>query len=388
MKVLSVAWTIYDDRLQDFMGNCTGGGLVIKNVCEYIGKKEESYLLLGKKVLPEIKLDNITIVKTDYNPEMKNVKGDNSNYISYMTLVFEKAVQEIQPDIINFHGYGEWALACIKNVCLKKKLPYVVTEHLFISRADTFGGYRENVELADVLYRIPGIKIIAVSSGMKKKIGHDFPEIPESNVQVILNGTDFCAEQVLSDYREKYGLGNKKILLCVGTILERKNQMQLVSVYSKLPEELKQNLKIVFCGNESAAMKGKLQEAIRKAGLENELLYVGAMSSEDMKKMYSIADGLVMPSMAEGLSIAALEAIAYGLPVIMFADSECAEDLNDEKVVAMAFERSDEGLMAAIVEWFNKNWDKEYIRKYAKYFTMERMADDYLKYYKTRIENK
>lgn len=34
--------------------------------------------------------------------------------------------------------------------------------------------------------------------------------------------------------------------------------------------------------------------------------------------MYSIADGLIILSLAEGLSVAALGAIAYGLLIIMF----------------------------------------------------------------------
>lgn len=384
MKILSVAWTIYDERLKDFMGNCTGGGLVIRNICEYLGRREESFLMIGKIVLPEIKIGNINIVKTNANPNMKNIKGSNRKYIEYMTDMFEEAVNEIKPDIINFHGYGEFAISCIKKVCQRRNLLYVVTDHLFISKQDAFGGYEESIRAAQILYNIRNIKIITVSNGMKNKILNDFIQIPKENIQTILNGTDFTPKKIESNYKEKYDIKDKMILLCVGTLLERKNQMQIVSAFLKLPLNIRNNLSVIFCGNDR--LQGRLQKSIEERGLEKNLIYVGAVSSEEMKKYYSIANGLIMPSFAEGLSIAALETIAYGLPVIMFKDSECAEDLNDEKVVCFASNRSDEKLAEAIQNWYYTNWDYEYIKNFSKNFTMERMAQDYLEYYKMILQ--
>ena len=92
-----------------------------------------------------------------------------------------------------------------------------------------------------------------------------------------------------------------------------------------------------------------------------------------------------MSSLAEGLSIAALEAIAYGLPVIMHQDSECADDLNDENVVCFAQGRSSKDLAKAMVRWYQKEWDRESIVRYSKKFTMERVAKDYLDYYTQRL---
>lgn len=111
------------------------------------------------------------------------------------------------------------------------------------------------------------------------------------------------------------------------------------------------------------------------------MLYAGALQNEEMKDFYSIADALIMPSYAEGFSIAALEAIAYGLPVIMYADSECADDLNDPRVTCFADSHSDASMGKAIHEWYEKTWDSEYIKRYSKRFTMDEMAENYLKFY-------
>lgn len=149
------------------------------------------------------------------------------------------------------------------------------------------------------------------------------------------------------------------------------------------PFSVQKNLKILFCGKDR--MNGKLQKEIVDAGLQDSLIYAGAVSSEEMKKYYSVVDGLIKSSYAEGLSLAALEAIAYGLPVIMFKDFECAEDLNDDKVVCFANERSDACLADVIEAWYEREWDKKYIMEYSQYFTMERVADDYIRYYKKRL---
>ena len=129
-------------------------------------------------------------------------------------------------------------------------------------------------------------------------------------------------------------------------------------------------------------LKGALSEAICQSENQKNLIYAGAVSSEEMKEYYSIADGLIMPSFAEGLSIAALEMIAYGKPIIMFSDSECVDDLNDPKISVLAKERTNAGLAKAIEKWYFQEWDTEYIKKFSDYFSMERVTEDYLTYYK------
>lgn len=383
MKILSMAWTIYDSRLQEFCDNYSGGGLAIKNICEYIGRLHESYLFIGRFKMPELKLGNIHIVDTTSYQDIQDCDiNDNEKHLKTMTYAFEKIVEELQPDIVNFHGIGELMQRCIK-ICTNRNIPYVYTDHLYISLDTKMQGYDMNIKWEKQIYTIPDIKVITVSTGMRNKILQDFPQISSENISVIRNGTDFVATKMDENLREKYDLRNKKLLLCAGTLNYRKNQCQIVSAFQLLSLNLQEKIKVLFCGKDS--MKGVLQENIIKAGLQDKLIYAGALSSEEMKKYYSIADGLIMPSYAEGLSIAALEAITYGIPIIMFQDSECADDLNDDKVVCFANQRTDECLARAIEQWYIKLWDKQYIIRYSKQFTMERVAEEYIKYYSKQL---
>ena len=378
-----MAWTIYDSRLPMFSNNYTGGGLMIKNICEYIGRLHESYLFIGRYKVPEMIIGNIHIVGTEIYPDIQDdLCNPDDKHIKTMEKAFEAVVDKIKPDIVNFHGIGGLMQRCVE-VCINKKIPYVYTDHLFVGGAE-IQGYDKNRKWEKEVYNIPDLKVIAVSSGMKTKILQNYPTILSKNITVIKNGTDFIAEWQDSDLIKKYDLKNKKVLLCVGTINYRKNQCQVIRSFQMLPLSIQNKVKVVFCGKDS--MNGILQECITASGLQDKLIYAGAVSSEDMKKHYSIADGLIMPSYAEGLSIAALEAIAYGLPVIMFSDSECAEDLCDKEVVCFAKERTDSCLSAEMINWYEKKWDKEYIIKYSRYFTMERVAEDYINYYTEILE--
>ena len=236
MKVLSVAWKIYDDRLQEFCNNCTGAGLVIKNLCEYIGRIHESYLFVGCVKLPGLELGNIHIVDTaSYFNEKNKCVDSKERHLELMIQAFEKAINEIKPDIVNFHGIGELMQYCLE-ICEKKCVPYVYTEHLFIQLDSPFNGYERNINWEKQVYTIPNLKIITVSTGMKKKIIHNFPQISSKNVYVIKNGTDFLAIQKESNIRQRHGLNNKKVLLCVGSINDRKNQRQVIRAFRLLPD--------------------------------------------------------------------------------------------------------------------------------------------------------
>ena len=72
----------------------------------------------------------------------------------------------------------------------------------------------------------------------------------------------------------------------------------------------------------------------------------------------------------------------------MFADVECAKDLDDERVTSLAKERTDKSLANAIEKWLNTDWDANYIMKYASQFSMDRVADEYISCYKDVINTK
>ena len=380
MRILSYAWYIYDPNLKPFNKNYTGGGLVVRNLCNYIGEHHESYLFLGQVIEPELVVDNINIVKTDYDITQKNVKGDNKEYIAYMTDIFEKAVKNIQPDIINFHDYGDLAQSLVRHVCSKLQIPYVITCHLYEAKSVEYGGYEDAQEVSKKLLKLPNIKIITVSNGMKRKILEDYGDYDEKRLIPILNGTDFKADRRSDTLKKELGIGNKKVLLCVGSIGNRKNQIQLLRVF-KQDAILREKVCVIFCGKQAVRSTYNIKDEIEKADLMDCMLYAGALQNEEMKDFYSISDALIMPSYAEGLSISALEAIAYGLPLIMYADSECADDLNDPRVTCFADSHSDASMGKAIHEWYGKTWDSEYIKSYSKRFTMDEMAGNYLKFY-------
>lgn len=376
MRVLSVTWGIHDDNIQGLATNLTGAGIVIHNICECIGRRCDSYVMIGNTAMKADKSGNIQYLAN--NLESLTEK-DNEKRLNLLIEGFNKNVELIKPDIINFHGTGDFIFNCIK-ICIKREIKYVVTIHLYIEKKLNIPGTEKAKKYLSDIFSLPTVNVMAVGNGMREKILTDFPHVGKDNIYVIANGTDYIAVRSDESIKRKLGIENKKILILAGTINARKNQLQVVEAYKLLSDDLKCKIAVVFCGKDS--LDGRLQEAIDTSGYKHMLHYVGAIPATDMYKYYSIADGYIMPSLAEGLSIACLEALRYGIPQIMFKDSECAEDLSDPKVCVLAEERSSEALSRAIERWYDTNWDMEYIKRYSQYFSMERVADDYIEYYK------
>ena len=385
-----MTWSIYDQRIEKFAKDANGGGMVIRDLCEFCGRQEESYLFIGAIKLPKMTLGNIHVVNTEkYDDIINDTLPKEEQWLKTMSYAFEQTLFEIKPDIVSFQGIGKLAYYCIK-LCIDHSIPYCYTEHLYCGL--DFNTHSEEIvkrtaKWVNDIYTIPNINIIAVSTGMKNKILKDYPEL-KNQVVAIANGTDFKPEKKTSNLKNKYNIGNNKVLLCVASIQKRKNQLQIIRAMKLIPTEIRKKITILFCGpiSKNQDYYTQMQNDISESGLEKQCIYAGNLSSEEIKKYYSISNGLILPSFAEGLSIAALENIAYGQPVIIFKDSECYEDLNDDKTVQIAEKRTDACLADAILKWYEKDWDNDYIREFSKYFTMERMAKEHIDYYRTLLK--
>jgi glycosyltransferase involved in cell wall biosynthesis len=101
-----------------------------------------------------------------------------------------------------------------------------------------------------------------------------------------------------------------RLLLCVARLAPEKGIATLIDAMRHLPENVVLN--IAGEGSERA----RLTQQIQSNGLENRVMLLGEVSKTEIEKRLAQSDIFCQPSLQEGLGIAALEAMAAGLPVV------------------------------------------------------------------------
>ena len=123
------------------------------------------------------------------------------------------------------------------------------------------------------------------------------------------------------DLVERYRLKSAPTILCVGRLVKRKGQDKLISALPKIKEEFP-NVKLLVVGE--GPLGKKLFKLVKKLGLEDNVIFTGRVSYEELPKYFRVGDIFAMPARTrnfglevEGLGIVYLEASATGLPVIV-----------------------------------------------------------------------
>lgn len=110
--------------------------------------------------------------------------------------------------------------------------------------------------------------------------------------------------------RAELGISNDAIvLLSVGEINENKNHATVIKALVKLNNP---NISYVICGE--GLKESYLRNLVRKFCLEKQVKLLGFR--KDVAEICRVADIFAFPSHREGLGLAALEAMASGLPII------------------------------------------------------------------------
>lgn len=195
--------------------------------------------------------------------------------------------------------------------------PYIAHIHLDIDPSGLFGfllkPYKK-IFLKKVLKS--ATKIICLTEPQKKLIASKYA-LPLESIVVIPNGV-----------AETYFVGEKtkknKIphLLFVGRLAAQKNLPLLIEAISQMQSCV--NLDIVGEGEERV----NIEALITKYQLQNVLLH-GKKTGQELIELYKSADIFVLPSLKEGVSLAMLEALAAGLPVVASDSPDIREILAD-----------------------------------------------------------
>ena len=112
-------------------------------------------------------------------------------------------------------------------------------------------------------------------------------------------------------------------ILYVGSVIRRKNLLNVVKTYKILPDDLK--LPLVIVGRADNAYKQNIIEYIRQNQLDKYIIWLENISNNDLPAIYQKASLFIYPSQYEGFGIPVLEALFSKVPVITSNTSSLPE---------------------------------------------------------------
>ncbi len=149
--------------------------------------------------------------------------------------------------------------------------------------------------------------VTANSAGLRK-LAHQ--TLPTLNISLVYNGVDTNFFHPSETARGGFEIG----ILCVGRLIERKGQHHLLKAFHNLKSMLSQPLRLILAGAGDAEESLRLLAA--ELGVADTVSFLGPVPRADVPALYHQADVFTLPSQNEGMSIALLEAMASGLPVV------------------------------------------------------------------------
>ena len=158
-------------------------------------------------------------------------------------------------------------------------------------------------------------RFIAVSHATARYL-RETKGIPSNKIVVIHNGRDLRSllppkPEQIAKARAELGLTNEQAVLLLGRLAKEKGHGLLLDAL-KILGSRRPRLIAIFAG--IGPLEAELKAKYKAAGLTDQVRFLGYRT--DLQRLMAAADLVVLPSISEGLPLAAIEALAAARPVV------------------------------------------------------------------------
>lgn len=178
------------------------------------------------------------------------------------------------------------------------------------------------------------------TAALAKSIGIPVKSISVLNPGVELPGPDDPTSA--AEFRRRYGLDSRKMLLSVGRLTPRKGLLEFVDRALPAITDTYPHATLVIIGDEapnaltgSAVGMGKrIVDLARSKGLEDSIRMLGPCEEAVLSAAFRASDALIfpvrdVPGDVEGFGMVAIEAASHGLPTVAFAVGGISDAVDD-----------------------------------------------------------
>ena len=305
-------------------------------------------------------------------------EGNDPSVIKQLVAVFKKN----KPDIVHIHNWGVYVeaviaarLAGIKSIVVTIHGPYRAYPDTTIDRFKKLIRQRAEFLLSHFVS-----SFIAVSASVKDYVVRDIG-INQNKVQIIRNGVSALADNEYTHSHDNQELN----LISIGRVASIKNHKFMLNGFKQaIDAPLSVKLTIVGDGPELASIKQYASEL----GIDNFVNFTGFRT--DIDQILADKDVFIMTSNYEGISIAMLEAMRHGLPVIATNVGGIPE-MGINKVTGILVEPNDVTALADAIQYMANNKQERLdmgsrsYRHFMNEFNESAVIEKYLKTYTDAI---
>jgi glycosyltransferase involved in cell wall biosynthesis len=143
--------------------------------------------------------------------------------------------------------------------------------------------------------------------------------VEAARIRVIPHGTDLPAVQT------PYPVTRDQVILSVGALQTRKNTLRLIEAF----ESIAGDWTLILAGSPGGYGAAGILERLARSPARNRIEVTGYVSPSQLESLYQKAAIFAFPSLDEGFGIPALEAMAFGVPVLTSNRSALLEVAGD-----------------------------------------------------------
>lgn len=212
---------------------------------------------------------------------------------------FKKSIRK--PLITHIHGCGH----CEAKLFLKSPIGYWSSgDFVFTVLEYPMNEYLTRLSLRNSDH------VVVCSTNRYGEMTRRNSDLDFSKISVIFNGIDFSRLQCETSVIEE-----NESLLFWGRLYYNKGIIQLIRALSLVKQDFPKVI-LDICGK--GPLEAKIRALTSKLGLESNVRVHGYVNTKDLTEKIRKASVVVLPSLYEGQPMAALEAMAFKKPVVMY----------------------------------------------------------------------
>lgn len=235
-------------------------------------------------------------------------------------------------------------------------------------------------------------KIFCVSDALNKALAdNNFRNIKTIHNGIKVKYFEKQDKQGLDNFKDKFGLRNRKVIFFNGRLRKAKGGEQLLKA-TQLVKKRVGDVMLLISGDQSNYIYSLLRLG-EKLGLSKDIVFTGWLGQEDIKLAYQSCDLCVVPSICfDSFPTVILEAMAIKKPVVATCFGGSREIVEDGKTGYIINPLNIEKMAEKIVDLLEnpekaKNFGEAGYQRIKEKFSLDKQTEKTLEYYQIALEN-